>query len=91
LKNSDIPTTLFWETEDKIAPVAVADYVWQEVLKDRPTEAYYWRLPNADHYLMNDNSHALNLIIRQVNGEEVEWDSLPDEERPVLLHQNPGW
>jgi len=91
LKNSDIPTTLFWGTEDKIAPVAVADYVWQAVLKDRSTESYYWRLPNADHYLMNDNPHALNLIIRQVNGEEVEWDSLLDGERPVLLHQNAGW
>lgn len=47
LKNSDIPTTLFWGTEDRVAPVAVADYVWQAVLKDRTTEAYYWRLPNV--------------------------------------------
>ncbi|HAM62380.1 MAG: hypothetical protein A2Y20_09950 [Firmicutes bacterium GWF2_51_9] len=91
LKESEIPTTLFWGVDDRIAPVAVADYVWQTVLKDRSTEAYYWRLPNANHYLMNDNPHALNLVVRQVNGEVVEWDSLPEGERPVLLHQNPGW
>lgn len=90
LKNSDIPTTLFWGTEDAIAPPAVAYYVWQTILQDRLTEAYYWRLLNADHYLMNDNPHALNLIIRHVNGEEVDWDSLPDGEKPVLVYQNPG-
>lgn len=90
LKNSDIPTTLFWGTEDEIAPVAVADYVWKSILSDRETEASYYLLPNADHYLMNDNPMAYSMIIRQANGEEVDWESLPVEQRPVLVDENPG-
>ena len=29
------------------------------------------------------------LIIRHVNGEEVDWDSLSEREKPVLIDQNP--
>lgn len=90
LRNSVVPTTLFWGTEDDIAPVAVPDYVWRSILSDRGTEASYYQLPNADHYLMNDNPMAFSMIIRQANGEEVDWESLPVEQRPIFVDENPG-
>lgn len=90
LKNSDIPTTLFWGTEDEIAPVAVSDYVWHSMLRDRNTKASYYLLPTADHYLMNDNPIAYSMIIRQANGEYVDWEALPVEKRPILIDENSG-
>lgn len=36
LRRSDIPTTLVWGQKDKIAPTAVADFVWTNYLKTRP-------------------------------------------------------
>jgi hypothetical protein len=35
LKNSTIPATLIWGIDDEIAPIGVADYVWNSSLKNR--------------------------------------------------------
>ncbi|MGA2973703.1 MAG: alpha/beta hydrolase [Spirochaetia bacterium] len=68
LQRSDIPTTLVWGERDKIAPTAVADYVWTNYLKTRPIPATYWRVPAANHYIQHDQPQALAAIIRKAVG-----------------------
>jgi pimeloyl-ACP methyl ester carboxylesterase len=64
LGNSDIPTTIIWGELDKIAPLAVPNYVWENFLVDRETSADYWGIPCADHYLQVDTPDLVVSIIR---------------------------
>lgn len=72
LEASDIPTTLIWGLDDPVAPVRVADYVWEKYLADREAPGWYYRLENANHYLQNDQPETMSLIIRSALGEEVD-------------------
>ena len=63
LRRSEIPTTLVWGELDRVAPVAVADHVWDTCLRDRP-DTRYWRLPRADHYLQLDQPDVLAALVR---------------------------
>ena len=74
---SDIPTTLIWGLDDPVAPVRVADYVWEEYLVDRQAPAWYRQLENANHYLQNDQPETINLIVRSALGEAVDVTDVP--------------
>ncbi|MFV0495527.1 alpha/beta fold hydrolase [Mycobacterium sp.] len=63
---SGIPgnTTLAWGLHDAVAPLRVANHVWQAYLRDKPGLSRYWVLPNADHYLQCDAPADLAQIVR---------------------------
>ena len=60
----DINTSLVWGLHDNVAPVRVANYVWQEFLRGKPGLNRYWILPSADHYLQCDAPVQLADIVR---------------------------
>jgi pimeloyl-ACP methyl ester carboxylesterase len=64
LSTSDVNTTLVWGLHDNVAPVRVANYVWQEFLRDKPGLNRYWILPSADHYLQCDAPEQLADVVR---------------------------
>jgi pimeloyl-ACP methyl ester carboxylesterase len=85
LKNSSVPTTIIWGVDDPVAPLKVADFVWNKSLTNRPTKAYYWQLPMANHYLQNDQPEVVNLIIRQALGEQVDFRRIDKDIRPISV------
>ena len=64
LEKSPIPATLVWGVHDMIAPVRVADYVWNSALKSRKVRGSYWLMPCGNHYLQHDQPEALARIVR---------------------------
>jgi pimeloyl-ACP methyl ester carboxylesterase len=72
LERSTVPATLIWGVDDPVAPTAVADFVWQEYLRDRGTSAEYWRLPDANHYLQNDRPDVIAHLMRKALGEDLD-------------------
>jgi len=64
LSVSEINTSLVWGLHDNVAPVRVANYVWQEFLRDKPGMNRYWVLPSADHYLQCDAPEQLADVVR---------------------------
>jgi len=65
LAKSRVPTTLIWGELDPVAVPAVADYVWDEVLANRPASADYWRVPCGNHYVQNDRPQEVLAIVRR--------------------------
>lgn len=65
---SAVNTTLVWGVHDAIAPVRVANYVWDRYLSGKAGRNHYWLLPTADHYPQNDNPRQLAQIIRLTAG-----------------------
>ena len=61
---SAVPVTLIWGVHDMIAPLRVADYVWDTALKTRKAAAAYWIVPCGNHYLQHDQPAAIAGIIR---------------------------
>ena len=82
LRNSTVHTTLVWGEDDKIAPTEVADYVWTRYLKVRSAKSNYWIIPKANHYVQNDRPEVLSKLIRQSFGEEVDFQTISEEEKP---------
>lgn len=54
LSRVSVNTTLVWGLHDTVAPLRVANHVWQAYLRDMPARCRYWVVPNADHYLQCD-------------------------------------
>jgi pimeloyl-ACP methyl ester carboxylesterase len=71
LSTSDVNTTLVWGLHDNVAPVRVANYVWQEFLRDKPGLNRYWILPSADHYLQCDAPAQLADVVRLTTSPEA--------------------
>ena len=65
LSRSQIPATLIWGELDTIAKIEIADFVWENYLRDRDASASYWRLPCASHYPQNDQPRILAQLIRR--------------------------
>jgi pimeloyl-ACP methyl ester carboxylesterase len=65
LKQSKIPATLIWGERDPIAKTEIADFIWDNYLKNRDAPASYWRIPCASHYLQNDQPSILAQLINQ--------------------------
>jgi pimeloyl-ACP methyl ester carboxylesterase len=85
LQKSIVPATIIWGVDDPVATLKVSDFVWDNILKNRQTKAYYWQLPMANHYLQNDQPEVINLIIRQALGEQVDFSRIDQGIRPVLV------
>jgi pimeloyl-ACP methyl ester carboxylesterase len=91
LSASDVNTTLVWGLHDNVAPVRVANYVWQEFLRDKPGLNRYWILPSADHYLQCDAPEQLADILRRTaSGELTSLGTVGDwPASAVLVDQTP--
>lgn len=89
LSRNKINTSLVWGLHDNVSPVRVANYVWQEFLKDKPGRNRYWILPTADHYLQCDAPQQLAQVVRlTVQREEISLQTLEDRpEGAVLVDQ----
>ncbi len=70
LSTSDIDTTLVWGLHDNVSPVRVANYVWQEFLRNKPGLNRYWILPSADHYLQCDAPAQVADVVRLTAADE---------------------
>jgi pimeloyl-ACP methyl ester carboxylesterase len=64
LSANDVNTSLVWGLHDTVSPVRVANYVWDEFLRNKPGMNRYWILPSADHYLQCDAPEQLADIVR---------------------------
>lgn len=64
LSGIDVNTTLIWGLHDAVAPLRVANHVWQTYLKNKPGQSRYWVVPGADHYLQCDAPSEVAQIIR---------------------------
>ncbi len=64
LARSAAPVTLIWGVHDMIAPLRVADYVWDTALKTRKAAGAYWIVPCGNHYVQHDQPSAVAGIIR---------------------------
>jgi pimeloyl-ACP methyl ester carboxylesterase len=91
LSASDINTTLVWGLHDNVAPIRVANYVWQEFLRGKPGLNRYWILPSADHYLQCDAPEQLADIVRRTaSGEPTSLGTVGDwPAGAVLVEQTP--
>ena len=64
LSRIDVDTTLIWGLHDSVAPLRVANHVWQTYVKDKPGRNRYWVVPGADHYVQCDAPAEVAAIIR---------------------------
>lgn len=96
LATIDGDTTLIWGLHDTVAPLRVANHVWQAYLREKPGRSRYWVVPGADHYLLSDAPGEVAEIIRLTTasssaGTEIALQTLGD--RPtgsVLVDQSGG-
>ncbi|BBX44108.1 alpha/beta hydrolase [Mycobacterium cookii] len=91
LSTSDVNTSLVWGLHDTVAPVRVANYVWDEFLRSKPGWNRYWILPTADHYLQCDAPAQLAQVVRLTAGAEpTSLRTLGDKpDGAVLVDQSP--
>jgi pimeloyl-ACP methyl ester carboxylesterase len=86
LRSSTVPATIIWGVEDPVAPLKVADYVWSEILRERRTEAWYWQLPQANHYPQNDRPEVISMLIRQALGAPGDASKIDGGIRPISVN-----
>jgi pimeloyl-ACP methyl ester carboxylesterase len=91
LSASHVNTSLVWGLHDNVSPVRVANYVWQEFVRDKPGLNRYWILPSADHYLQCDAPEQLADVVRlTASGEQTSLCTVGDwPEGAVLVDQTP--
>jgi pimeloyl-ACP methyl ester carboxylesterase len=58
LAATDLATTLVWGVYDTISPLRVASYVWQRHLMFKPGRNAFYLVPEANHYVQNDQPAA---------------------------------
>lgn len=90
---SKIPVnvTLVWGLHDTVAPLRVANHVWQAYFKNMPGQSRYWVVPNADHYVQCDAPYPLAQIVRlTASGAVIPLQTLQDlPGGAVLVDQSP--
>ena len=64
LSESDVNTTLVWGLHDNVAPLRVANHVWNTYLLGKSGTNRYWVVPGADHYVQCDAPAQLAEIVR---------------------------
>jgi pimeloyl-ACP methyl ester carboxylesterase len=91
LSTNEVDVSLVWGLHDTVSPVRVANYVWQEFLRDKPGLNRYWILPSADHYLQCDAPEQLADVVRlSVGTEPTSVGTVGDwPEGAVLVDQTP--
>jgi pimeloyl-ACP methyl ester carboxylesterase len=66
LGKSPVPCTLIWGQKDPVAVPAVADYAWDNYLKNRKTAtAEYIKIPEANHYVQHDATIQIAEIVKK--------------------------
>ena len=87
LGRSEIPVTLIWGERDPIAKTEIADFVWENHLRNRDAAASYWRLPCASHYPQNDQPKIIaQLVRRSLSGESAAFTEVQNSQcAPVLV------
>lgn len=91
LSKTSVNTTLVWGLHDNVAPLRVADHVWQRYLKGKAGRSRYWVVPTADHYLQCDAPEQLAQIVRlTAAGEDIWLQTLGNQpDGAVLVDQSP--
>ena len=59
LAASEVPTTFIWGVYDTVSPPRVVSYVWNEYMMKKPGRNSLYFIPDANHYLQNDQPEAL--------------------------------
>jgi len=54
----EVPTTFIWGVYDTISPPRVVNYVWNEYMMKKPGRNSLYYVPDANHYLQNDQPEA---------------------------------
>lgn len=88
----NVDTTLIWGLHDGVAPLRVANHVWQTYIKPKPGRNRYWVVPGADHYVQCDAPGELAKIIRLTAlGTAIDLQTLGDRpEGAVLVDRSEG-
>jgi pimeloyl-ACP methyl ester carboxylesterase len=55
----DVPTTFIWGVYDTVSPPRVMNYVWNEHMMMKPGTNTLYYVPDAHHYVQNDQPAAL--------------------------------
>ena len=55
----DVPTTFIWGVYDTVSPPRVISYVWDEYMRKKPGRNSLYFVPDANHYLQNDQPAAV--------------------------------
>src|SRR5262245_12586441 len=55
----DVPTTFIWGVYDTISPPRVVNYVWNHFMMTKPGRNSLYYVPDANHYLQNDQPASL--------------------------------
>ena len=92
LRGIDVDISLVWGLHDGVAPLRVANHVWQAYLRDMPGRSRYWVIPGADHYVQCDAPAELATIIRvTASGEDIALQTLGNRpDGAVLVDQKDG-
>ncbi|KMO84053.1 MAG: alpha/beta hydrolase [Mycolicibacterium rufum] len=92
LSGIGVDTTLIWGLHDSVAPLRVANHVWQTYLRSKPGRNRYWVVPGADHYLQCDAPAELAQIIRLTMADgPVDLQTIGDRpDGAVLVDQSGG-
>ncbi|MDY6997201.1 MAG: alpha/beta hydrolase [Actinomycetota bacterium] len=91
LSGIDVDTTLIWGLHDGVAPLRVANHVWQNYLRPKPGRNRYWVVPGADHYVQCDAPDEVAQIIRlSTAGGAVDLQTLGDRPDGAVLVDRSG-
>jgi len=55
----EVPTTFIWGVYDTVSPPRVVSYVWNEYMMKKPGRNSLYFIPDANHYLQNDQPDSL--------------------------------
>lgn len=92
LSSIDVDITLIWGLHDSVAPLRVANHVWQTYIKLKPGTNRYWVVPGADHYVQCDSPGEVAEIIRLTTQRTgIEMQTLGNRpEGAVLIDRSDG-
>ena len=83
LATMDVPTTFIWGVYDTISPPRVVNYVWNAFLMTKPGQNSLYYVPDANHYLQNDQPVSLvETIVHALDA--------PDGSPPGAIAQRPA-
>lgn len=92
LSTIPVDTTVIWGLHDAVAPLRVANHVWQTYVKPKPGRNHYWVVPTADHYVQCDAPAELAQIIRMTtDGADIDLQTLGNRpDGAVLVDRSDG-
>lgn len=79
----EVPTTFIWGVYDTVSPPRVVSYVWNEYMMQKPGRNSLYFVPDANHYLQNDQPEAL--VETFLHALEA-----PDDTPPGAIASRPG-